>query len=161
MAEVLVQTVLSQWPAVDAAIRRGVLATLAEVGAAVGAALSAPLEVAVRLTGDAEMRGLNRQYRGRDQTTNCLSFALEEASAAGDPCPGPLLLGDIVLALETITAEALEREIPFEHHVIHLAVHGTLHLLGYDHERSLSEANRQENQERTILTGLGIADPYG
>lgn len=109
--------------------------------------------VAVALTGDAEMRILNRTWRGKDTSTNVLSFP------ADDEIGDPSFLGDIVLAYETVLTEARERSIPIEDHVAHLVVHGVLHLLGFDHADD-AQAEQMESLERTALASLGIADPY-
>lgn len=110
-------------------------------------------EVSVVLTDDASVRLLNRQWRDVDKPTNVLSFP-----TAGGPSASPLL-GDVVLAYETIAREAHDEGKPFAHHLAHLAVHGFLHLLGYDHERS-DDANEMEGLERRILRRLAIPDPY-
>jgi probable rRNA maturation factor len=116
------------------------------------------VEVSVVLADDAFLRRLNRDYRGRDETTNVLSFPA--ADDAIEALTGPLLLGDIVLAYETVSGEAAARGLALADHLSHLVVHGALHLLGYDHE-SLAEASAMEGLERRVLAGLGIADPYG
>ena len=121
------------------------------------------LEVSFLLAGDAGLRRLNREYRGQDKPTNVLSFPAEDEFASGpepDAEPAaPRLLGDVVLALETLEREAAEQSKSLSDHVSHLAVHGVLHLLGYDHEEA-AEAARMERLETGILAGLGIADPY-
>jgi probable rRNA maturation factor len=116
------------------------------------------LELSLVLTGDAEQRRLNRRYRGRDEPTNVLSFPSGEA--AGPARGAPLLLGDVVLACETLAREAAEQRTPFADHLRHLVVHGVLHLLGYDHVEE-GEARRMEALETAILRRLGIPDPYG
>ena len=120
------------------------------------------VELGVRLTGDEEVRALNSQWRGKDRPTNVLSFPLAEAdeldSAVAD---GPeLMLGDIVLAHGVCAAEAAGKGIAIETHASHLLVHGTLHLLGYDHHDDDS-ATDMEAREVRALARLGIADPYG
>jgi len=105
------------------------------------------------LTDDSAIRVLNRKWRGIDAPTNVLSFPAEIPPGA------PALLGDIVLAYETVAREARRDGKPFAHHVAHLAVHGFLHLCGYDHERD-SDAGIMEQLERTILRRLDIPDPY-
>jgi len=118
------------------------------------AALStARAELAIVLTDDSAMRALNRIWRGVDKATNVLSFPTKRAGE------GPPLLGDIVLAYDTIAREARRRRKPFAHHVAHLAVHGFLHLLGYDHEQH-ADAEAMEQAERDILRRLAIPDPY-
>lgn len=106
-------------------------------------------EIAVVLADDAFAQQLNRDYRGKDKPTNVLSFPNDEAGQ----------LGDIVLAFETVEREAAEQGKSFKHHAVHLLVHGTLHLLGYDHEIE-KEAARMEKLEIKILDKLGVANPY-
>lgn len=112
-------------------------------------------EIAVVLTDDAALRALNRQWRGIDKPTNVLSFPA--APPAGQA--GPASLGDIVIAYETLAREAAEEKKPLAHHLAHLAVHGYLHLMGYDHETD-SNADRMEKLEREILARLRVPDPY-
>ena len=110
-------------------------------------------ELAIVLTDDSAIRALNRAWRGIDKATNVLSFPTQRSGEA------PRLLGDIVLAYETIAREARSEGKPFAHHVAHLSVHGFLHLLGYDHERR-ADAEAMEQAERDILRRLAIPDPY-
>ena len=118
------------------------------------AVLSTPrTELAIVLTDDSAIRLLNRAWRGVDAATNVLSFPT--GSAGGERG----LIGDIVLAYETVAAEARAEHKPFAHHVAHLAVHGFLHLLGYDHLRN-KDAETMEQVERDILQRLAIPDPY-
>ncbi len=123
----------------------------------------AMVEVSVRLTSDDEVRGLNARYRGKDKPTNVLSFPMVQTdlleAVSGNSDDGEVLLGDIVLAHGVCAAEAEERGIPVEDHATHLLVHGTLHLLGYDHLDD-GEAEAMEEIERQALAALGIADPY-
>ena len=119
------------------------------------------VELSVRLTADEEVRALNAQWRGQDKPTNVLSFPLAEAEdldeADGD---GPeLMLGDIVLARGVCAREADDKAIPLPHHAAHLMVHGTLHLLGYDHHDDDAAAD-MEARETRALARLGIANPY-
>ncbi len=117
------------------------------------------LEVSLVLANDVEMRKLNKQYRGQDKSTNVLSFAaLDDGEALPDD--GPILLGDVILALETAVAEAKSEDKSLSQHVSHLVVHGVLHLLGFDHEETV-EAEEMEGLERLTLGKLGIPDPYG
>jgi probable rRNA maturation factor len=117
-------------------------------------ALSTPsFELAIVLTDDSTIRMLNRDWRGVDAPTNVLSFP---AGRAGGATP---FVGDIVLAYETIAEEARAERKPFAHHIAHLAVHGFLHLLGYDHVRK-KDAEEMEQLERDILRRLRIPDPY-
>jgi probable rRNA maturation factor len=104
------------------------------------------------LSSRADVRALNREWRGQDKPTNVLSFP------AGGHC-GTSALGDVVLACETILQEARRQGKQPRHHLSHLVVHGVLHLLGYDHE-SAGEAKIMEGLERRILARLGVADPY-
>jgi probable rRNA maturation factor len=118
------------------------------------------VELSVRLTGDEEVRALNVQWRGKDKPTNVLSFPLAEADELEQAGEGPeLMLGDIVLARGVCEREAAEKAIAFETHASHLLVHGTLHLLGYDHHGD-DEAEDMESREVRALARLGIADPY-
>jgi len=118
------------------------------------------VELSVRLTGDEEVRALNAEWRGKDKPTNVLSFPLAEADELERTGEGPeLMLGDIVLARGVCEREAAEKAIPVETHATHLLVHGTLHLLGYDHHGD-DEAADMESREARALARLGIADPY-
>ena len=112
-------------------------------------------ELSVALVDDAAMRRLNSDWRGKDRPTNVLSFPAGDAGAPGRP----VLLGDVVLALETTRREAADLRRPLDDHVSHLVVHGVLHLLGYDHEAPAG-AMAMEALETEILRGLRIADPY-
>jgi len=123
------------------------------VRAAAAALSTSGEELAIVLTDDSAIRLLNRQWRGIDKATNVLSFPTADA---GGEQP---LIGDIVLAYETIAREAREQAKPFAHHLAHLAVHGYLHLNGYDHERD-EDAAAMEEIEREILRRLAIPDPY-
>jgi probable rRNA maturation factor len=110
--------------------------------------------VAVLVDGDERIRALNRHWRGIDKATNVLSFSYPDS-----PAGGPKHIGDIAISFETAAAEATAEGKPFAHHVKHLAVHGYLHILGYDHE-SDRDADAMERLERTILARLGVPDPY-
>jgi probable rRNA maturation factor len=135
------------WPRTCKALARRAAAEAA-------AALSTkPAELAIVLTDDSAIRLLNRDWRGVDAPTNVLSFPTR--NVAGDPP----LIGDIVLAYETIAREAHAQDKPFAHHLAHLVVHGFLHLIGYDHERE-ADAAAMEQTEREILHRLAIPDPY-
>lgn len=107
-------------------------------------------ELSIALVSDAEIQILNRDYRNKDKPTNVLSFP--------DEGPAPLL-GDIVIALETVMREAAEKSVPLEHHVTHLIIHGFLHLQGYDHETDKAAAE-MEALEITALAALNIDNPY-
>jgi probable rRNA maturation factor len=115
-------------------------------------------EVSVKFTSDDEVRALNAEWRAKDRTTNVLSFPMADEAALGTPAAA--LLGDVVLAQGVCAAEAADRQMPVETHATHLVVHGTLHLLGYDHETSDEDAERMEEVERRALASLGISDPY-
>jgi probable rRNA maturation factor len=120
------------------------------------------VEVSVRLTDDAEMQRLNRDYRGKDKPTNVLSFPMhapEQLDRWLESGETDLLLGDLALGHETVLREAAEKGVTPAAHVTHLVVHGTLHLLGHDHMDDAS-AEAMESLETNILRGLGIADPY-
>ena len=133
---------------------RGARPAIRRAVAKAAATLSTPrAELAIVLTDDSAIRLLNRAWCGIDAATNVLSFP-----AAGGSAATPLI-GDIVLAYETIAREARDEKKPFVHHVAHLAVHGFLHLLGYDHERR-KDAEAMERTERNILRRLAIPDPY-
>ncbi len=120
-----------------------------------------PVELSVRLTSDSEVQALNATWRGKDRPTNVLSFPQMERQALGNIAgDGPeLMLGDIVLAHGVCVAEAEEKAIPLNDHAAHLLVHGTLHLLGYDHGDD-AQADAMEQREVRALARLGIADPY-
>jgi probable rRNA maturation factor len=105
--------------------------------------------VAVVLSDDAQLRSLNRDFRGRDKPTNVLSFPADESG----------ILGDVILALETCVREARVQGKTLRAHMLHLVVHGVLHLQGHDHRNS-REAEAMEALERRILAGLGVGDPY-
>ena len=116
------------------------------------------VELVIVLADDAEQRQLNRDWRGIDRPTNVLAFPAW-APGAQLPRDAPLLLGDVVLALETVEREADEQDTTLADHFSHLIVHGVLHLLGYDHASEM-EAVEMERLETSILAELGVADPY-
>jgi probable rRNA maturation factor len=113
-------------------------------------------EVSVKFTSDEELRQLNAAWRGQDKATNVLSFPMAEESELASA----QLLGDVVLAYGVCAGEAGDKHVAIEVHAAHLVVHGTLHLLGYDHETSEGDAEEMEETERQALASLGIADPY-
>jgi probable rRNA maturation factor len=120
-----------------------------------GASQTGPAELVLVLSNDENQQALNKKWRQQDRPTNVLSFPQITPFL---PLSG--ILGDIVLARETLVREAIELEIVFEHHYVHLVVHGFLHILGYDHQTD-TEAFQMESLETQILADLGIADPYG
>ena len=115
-------------------------------------------DLAIRIVDEKEGRALNHHYRGKDYATNVLSFPAElpEGLPAGVRLP---LLGDLVICAPVVAREAREQRKPLAAHYAHLTVHGTLHLLGWDHEDP-READCMEQLEREILAGLGLPDPY-
>ena len=127
----------------------GVLAAVEPRGATVS-------ELSIVFTDDAHVRTLNHAWRGKDAPTNVLSFPAFPLGSRGTLPP---LLGDVVLAAETVAREAAAENKPLAHHITHLIVHGILHLIGYDHETD-AEAEEMEELERLILAGLDIPDPY-
>jgi probable rRNA maturation factor len=130
-----------------ASVRRWVAAALAGHRRAV--------ELSVRYVDSDEGRALNRDYRGRDYATNVLSFPAELPPSVRSP-----LLGDLVVCAPVVALEALGQDKPLAAHHAHLVVHGVLHLLGMDHERSEADAEAMEARERRILARLGLPDPY-
>ena len=112
------------------------------------------VEMTVRIVDEAESHALNLNYRGKDRPTNVLSFPFE--------CPDEVelpLLGDLVICRQVVEREAQEQNKPVMAHWAHMVVHGSLHLLGYDHIED-DEAEEMESLETQIMTGLGFADPY-
>jgi probable rRNA maturation factor len=124
--------------------------------------LPVTIEVSVRLTGDHEVQTLNAQYRQKDKPTNVLSFPMVQPDlldGIANTDDGEVLLGDIALARGVCEREAAEKGISVEDHATHLIVHGTLHLLGYDHLED-GEAEAMEAIEIDALAALGLSDPY-
>jgi probable rRNA maturation factor len=124
--------------------------------AAARAVSTRPIELAIVLSDDSAIRALNRDWRGKNAPTNVLSFPAAPAGKARSASP---YVGDIVIAYQTMAREAVAEGKPFNHHLTHLAVHGFLHLLGYDHENE-RDAEKMERLERKILKRLAIPDPY-
>jgi probable rRNA maturation factor len=116
-------------------------------------------ELAITIVGDRRIRMLNRQYLGKDRPTNVISFALNEGECSG---LNPDVLGDVVISAATAAREAAEGEVPFFERLSFLLLHGILHLVGYDHERSgPEEAARMEEKERelfALLRGTGLLE---
>jgi len=132
-------------PQAEDTVRKAVRA----VGACGQVTVPPDAELSLALADDATVRTLNRDYRAKDKPTNVLSF----------PAPHGPLLGDVIIAYETLAREAAEEGVPPSDHLAHLTIHGLLHLLGYDHETE-AEAVTMEALETSILAGLGIADPH-
>jgi probable rRNA maturation factor len=141
-------------PDAEAAIHRAIGAAAEIADADVGDA-----ELAVMLTDDSGIRTLNRNWRGIDKPTDVLSFPALRPTGHNGPDDEPRMLGDIAIAYETTRKEADDEQKPFDHHLSHLAIHGFLHLVGYDHETD-DDAETMEDLERRILAQLGIPDPY-
>jgi probable rRNA maturation factor len=137
----------------EAAIAESAFPELAESNRAV--------EVSVTLTGNEQVRALNSRWRGKDKPTNVLSFPMaDELDFARANVDGPeLLLGDVILARGVCEDEAAKKGVRFEDHAAHLLVHGTLHLLGYDHGNDAAAADMEAREVRA-LKRLGIANPY-
>lgn len=141
------------WPdeaALARLVDRAVLAAFAETGSA------GHSELSIVFSNDVHIRGLNANWRGKDKPTNVLSFPAFPFPRGG---PLPPMLGDIVLAAETVASEAALEDKPLDNHITHLVIHGLLHLLGYDHETD-AEAEEMETIERSALARLAIPDPY-
>jgi probable rRNA maturation factor len=149
----------SRW---EALVRSAAEAAIAESAFPQLAKTHRHIELSVRLGGDPQVRELNARWRGKDKPTNVLSFPqLDPVELKAAQEPGPeLMLGDLVLARGVCEREAAEKDISLEDHAAHLVVHGTLHLLGYDHQDEAS-ASEMESREVRALARLGIADPYG
>ena len=142
-------------------VRNAAEAAIAESAFPQLASSERAVELSVRLTGDEEVRSLNAQWRGKDKPTNVLSFPLlDDADLRDANVAGPeLLLGDIIVARGVCVSEAAEKGLSLEDHAAHLLVHGTLHLLGYDHHEE-GDAEDMEAREVRALARLGISDPY-
>lgn len=111
-------------------------------------------EITIRIVDEAESHELNLTYRGKDKPTNVLSFPFEVPEGIEMP-----LLGDLIICRQVMEKEAEEQQKPLEAHWAHLAIHGTLHLLGYDHIEE-GEAVEMESLETEIMQALGYEDPY-
>ena len=153
------------WPGVDWEVlsQRAVAVAIAHSPYIAFATDEALYEVAVKLTSDAEVHQLNRAYRDKDRPTNVLSFPMVQQDllqGTANTDDGEILLGDIVLAEGVCASEAAEKGISIADHAAHLIIHGTFHLLGYDHMDD-NEAEAMEALEVAALTSLGLSDPYG
>ena len=165
MLQVETDVVAGNWPEADwaALATAAVAAALAQTPHAELADASMSVEVAVRLSDDAEVHGLNRQYRGKDKPTNILSFPMlapDMLVSLANSDDGEVLVGDLVLAAQTVVREAAQKAWSVPDYVSHLVVHGTLHLLGYDHELGDWEAEQMEALERAACAALHLPDPY-
>jgi len=145
-------------PAASDLARDAAELAMARAKTALGLSWDGPVELGIILDDDAAQQGLNREYRARDAPTNVLAFPVWEPGARLPP-GAPVLLGDVVLALETVLREAAEQEKLVADHLRHLTVHGVRHLFGYDH---ITEAGAalMEALERSILAELGVPDPF-
>ena len=159
MTEIEISLRDSAWstalPDAAAVARRAAAAALkAEVN------LPGRVELSVVLADDAFVRTLNRDYRGQDHATDVLSFPVHERPCL-DPPPGemPLMLGDVVLARETVQRDSASAGVGLADRVSHLVVHGVLHLLGHDHDEPDAERRMRALESRTLLA-LGLCDPY-
>jgi probable rRNA maturation factor len=145
----------------DLLVRRAAEAAIAESAFPQLATTQRPVEISVLLTGDDQVRELNGEYRGKRKPTNVLSFPMAKvddllkANVAGLE----LLLGDIIVARGVCEAEAADKGVSVEQHATHLIVHGTPHLLGYDHQDDADAADMEAREVRA-LSRLGIANPY-
>jgi probable rRNA maturation factor len=113
-------------------------------------------EIAVRVVTARESRTLNKQWRGKDQPTNVLSFPAPALAAGNEPRP----LGDLVICAEVLRREALDQRKTLQAHWAHMVVHGALHLAGYDHETGRGERLRMERREIAVLKNFGFGNPY-
>ena len=138
---------------------RAVAAAIAVTPHAAMATIPAPVSLSIRFASDAEVQALNRDYRGKDKPTNVLSFPMMEADELNALLGPETMLGDIILAHETCATEATEKGVPLPAHVTHLIVHGTLHLLGFDHIEA-TQGNIMEALEVKALASLGLGNPY-
>ena len=145
----------------DRLVRRAAEAAIAESAYPDLADSDRPVELSVSLSGNDQVRELNAKWRGKDKATNVLSFPMadERDLTRTNVAGGELLLGDIILARGICEAEAADKGVPVEQHATHLVVHGTLHLLGYDHHDDRDAADMEAREVRA-LARLGIANPY-
>lgn len=139
------------WPECAALIDQAIEAAYAHVKDEI----PQDIEVSIVLMSDAQIQDLNKDHRGKDKPTNVLSFPLNEPDMIVESA-----LGDIIFALETIQREAKDQDKSFEDHLMHLTIHGFLHLIGYDHETSEEDAEEMEALEIQILSDLNIKNPY-
>ena len=158
MIEIAIRLRDSAWstalPDAAAVARRAAAAALDAA-----AALPGPVELGVVLADDAFVRRLNRDYRGQDRATDVLSFPLHEPLRPAPQGEKPLMLGDVILARETVQRDSAAAGVGLAERVSHLVVHGVLHLLGHDHDEPDAERRMRALESRTLL-GLGLCDPY-
>ena len=159
MIEIAIRLRDSAWstalPDVAAVARRAAAATLDAASELPGG-----VELGVILADDSFVRRLNRDWRGQDRATDVLSFPLHEAlPLAALPADVPLMLGDVVLARETVERDSAAAGVGLAERLSHLVVHGVLHLLGHDHDEPGRERLMRALESRTLL-GLGLCDPY-
>lgn len=144
-------------PEIDAIIKRACINTLNMVEIT---DYADNIEISVLLTDNEQIQELNNEYRGKDKPTNVLSFPSQKLAAGEyEDLEGNVILGDLIFGLEIIKQEAEEQEKTLEHHLSHLVVHGTLHLIGYDHIND-TDAQEMENIEIDILEEMGVDNPY-
>jgi probable rRNA maturation factor len=145
----------------EALVRKAAAAAIAESAFPQLNESSRHVELSVRLAGDEEVRALNAHWRGKDKPTNVLSFPMAEAYELdqSDEDGPAIMLGDLILARGVCEREAEDKGIAIEQHATHLLVHGTLHLLGYDHQADADAADMEAREVRA-LKRLGVADPY-
>lgn len=155
---------LEGWPDGD---WEALAARAADAAAAQAPELGNPrLTASLLFTTDEEVHTLNREWRSRDKPTNVLSFPMLERGELLDLGPDalpqmpPVPLGDLALAYATCAREAAEKSVPLDHHAAHLLIHGLLHLAGYDHETSSTDADAMEALEIAALASMGIGNPY-
>lgn len=142
------------------ALCRGAATAALDAALPAGLAGSAAIEIGIVLADDATVHALNRDWRGMDAPTNVLAFPGETVPAAAGPAADrPVMLGDVIVASGVVQEEAARDGKTLADHLTHLVIHGTLHLLGHDHETQ-REAAVMEGLETRILGGFGIADPY-
>ncbi len=138
----------ARWPV-------GFLRQVARIAAREGGCAE-PAELGLTLTDDERVQALNRDYRGLDRPTDVLSFALEEGEELVLPPGMPRQLGDVIVSVETIRRQAGELSVELESELAWVISHGVLHLLGYDHQTPVEEAEMR-SRERAVLTSLGLA----
>jgi probable rRNA maturation factor len=164
MLDIAVLRESPEWPEIDwdTLALKAVTAAVRHSPNADYATQAATYEIAVKLTDDGEVQALNKAYRGKDKPTNVLSFPMVQADlleAMANTDDGEVLLGDIVLAAGVCAAEAAEKDISIPDHAAHLIIHGTFHLLGYDHMID-AEAEEMEALEIRALASIGLGNPY-